>query len=306
MPDPILIGKAFAAAVVLSLAVTLLFGRSSRTAVAAAGAVLAVVSAVYAGLWLLGLLPHFPPREDLDRLLLIVLPAAAVAELIAAASGRAGWVARVVVAALAAPVLLHGSVYVTDLSGPGSRTWPPAQAWLIFAALAALLLAVWAALNRLATRTGGRTALGCVAGAVLGASAVIMLSGYATGGQLGVPLAAGLGGVALGSLAWNGKPGSEGALGVGVVGLFALLVVGRLFAGLTGLNAGLLFAAPLLGWLPELLPARRRVRGALRLALAAAPVVVALVLAQGKFAADSSRPESGTEGSLEDYLNFGK
>jgi hypothetical protein len=203
-------------------------------------------------------------------------------------------------------VLLHGSVYVKDLSGPGSRAWSPAQAWLVFAALAALLLAAWAALNRLASRTGGRTALGCVAGAVLGSSLVIMLSGYATGGQLGVPLAAGLGGVALGSPAWKGKPAGAGALGVGVVGLFALLVVGRLFAGLTSLNAALLFAAPLLGWLPELLPARRRVRGALRLALAAVPVVVALALAQGKFAADSARPEAGTEGSLEDYMSFGK
>ena len=71
--------------------------------------------------------------------------------------------------------------------------------------------------------------------------------------------------------------------GVGVVGLFALLVVGRLFADLTTLNAALLFAAPLLGWLPELLPARRGVRVALRLGLAAVPVVVALVLAQAAF-----------------------
>jgi hypothetical protein len=40
--------------------------------------------------------------------------------------------------------------------------------------------------------------------------------------------------------------------------------------------------------------------------LAAAPVVVALVLAQQKFAADSARPGSATEGSLDDYMNFGK
>jgi hypothetical protein len=42
------------------------------------------------------------------------------------------------------------------------------------------------------------------------------------------------------------------------------------------------------------------------LALAAVPVVIALVLAQQKFAADSARPGSGTEGSLSDYTNFGK
>ena len=44
---------------------------------------MAIVSALYAGLWILELLPHFPPRDALDRLLLIVLPAAAVAELLA-------------------------------------------------------------------------------------------------------------------------------------------------------------------------------------------------------------------------------
>jgi hypothetical protein len=306
MPDPIRIAEAFAAAALLSLSVTLLFGRSSRARVAAAGAVVAVLGAVYAGLWVLGLLPHFPPREDLDRLLLVVLPTAAVAEVLAAASGRFGWFARGAVAALAAPVLLHGTVYVTDLSGPGSRAWSPAQAGLTFAALATLLLAAWTVLNRLATRRGALTALGCVAGAVLGAGLVIMLSGYATGGQFGVPLAAGLGGAALGSLVRKGKPGGEAALGVGVVGLFALLVVGRLFADLTTLNAALLFAAPLLGWLPELLPARRGIRVALRLGLAAVPVVVALALAQAKFTADSARPGSGTEGSLEDYMSFGK
>jgi hypothetical protein len=306
MPDPILIGKAFAAALVLSLVVTLLFGRTSRARVVPVGALLAVVSAAVLGLWMLGLLPHFPPREDFDRLLLIVLPAAVVAETIAAGWNRAGWVPRGVVAALAAPVLLYGSVYVTDLSGPGSRAWPPQKACLIFAALAALLLAAWKALDRLAIRMAGPTPLLCVTGAVLGSGAVVMLSGYATGGQMGVPLAAGLGGVALGSLAAKGKPGCESALGVGVVGLFALLVVGRLFAGLTDLNAALLFAAPLLGWLPEFLRTRRGVRLAVGLTLAALPVVVALVLAQQKFAADSARPGSSTEGSVEDYMNFGK
>jgi hypothetical protein len=306
MPDVFLIGKAFATSLALGLVVALLVGKSSRAAIASAGAALAAVSAVFAGLWVLGLLPNFPPREALDRLLLIVLPAAVVAEVVAAQSGRAGWVARCVVAALAVPVLLDGSVYVTDLSGPGSREWPPAKTWLVFAALAAVLMSVWMVTNRLAARTGGRTALWCVAGSALGAGLVIMLSGYATGGQLGVPLAAGLGGVALGSLIRREKPAIEGALGVGVVGLFALLVVGRLFAGLTDLNAALLFAAPLLGWLPELLPWRPRIRVPLRLALAAVPVVVALVLAQQKFATDSAPPESGIEGSLDDYMNFGK
>jgi hypothetical protein len=306
MPDLMLMGQAFAAALALGLVVALLFARSSRAGVASAGAVLAVGGAVPAGLWVLGLLPHLPPGDALDRLLVIVLPAAAGAEVLAAASARAGWVARVVVAALATPVLLYGSSYVTDLSGAGSREWPAATAALIYAALALALLGAWAALNRLAVRTEGRTLLWSVAGAALGAGFVIMMSGYATGGQFGVPLAAALSGVALGSLVRKGKPGTEGALGVGVVGLFGLLVAGRLFAGLTDLNAALLFAAPLLGWLSEVLRARPRVRAALGLVAAALPVVVALLLARQQFIADSVRPASGIGGSPDDYTNFGK
>lgn len=305
MPDPILMGQAFAVAAALGLVVAFLFGRLSRPGVATAGTVLAVFAAVLAGLWVLGRLPHVPPGEVIDRLLIVVLPASVVAEIIAAASARAGWVARFVVAALATPVLLYGSSYVTDLTGPDSREWSAAKAWLIFSSLAVALLVAWAGLNRLAVRTGERTPLWCLAGAALASGIVIMMSGYATGGQFGVPLAAALGGVALASLARK-VPGVEGALGVGVVGLFALLVVGRFFAGLTDVNATLLFAAPLLAWLPELLPRRIRGHAPLRLALAAVPVVIALVLAQQKFAADSARPGSGTEGSLSDYTNFGK
>lgn len=304
MPDPMIIARSFAAAALLGLVVALPVARSSRVTVASAGALLGLLGALCAGSWVLGLLPHWPPQEAVDRLLLIVVPAAAVAELIAGASARAGWVARSIVAALATPVLLHGSIYVTDLSGPGSREWATTSAAVVFAALAVLLMGAWWALERLARRTHSRTPLWCVAGATLGAGLVIMLSGYATGGQLGVPLAAGLVGVALGSLAGKETRALAGTLGTGVVSLFALLVVGRLFAELTNLNAVLLFAAPLLGWLPELVPARPRLRPALRLALPALPVIVALVLAQQNFAANS-RPQAGG-GSLDDYMSFGK
>lgn len=308
MPEPIHLALAFATAATLGLVLSVLAGRSSHPWVRKAGEVLGCTAATYAGVWVLGLLPHVPPREDLDRLLVIVLPAACVAELIAAGSAWASWVVRGIVAALAVPVLLDGSVYVTDLSGPDSREWSPERTWVTCAALAVLLLVAWVAMERLAVRTLGLTPLAAVAGAVLGAGLVVMLSGYASGGQLGLPLAAGLGGVALCSLVRKRASVGRYATGVGVVGLFSLLLVGKLFAGLSTFNAVLLFAAPLLGWLPEFLSA-----GALRLTLAAGPVVVALALAGQKFAADSarpespeSRPESGTAGSVDDYLNFGK
>jgi hypothetical protein len=300
MPDPVLFAEAFGAAVAVSLALTLTIGASSSNTIAAAGSALGVVTAVCVGLWVLGLLPHFPPREDLDRIMLIVLPGAAIAEVIATALSRAGWATRGAVSALCTPVLLSGSVYVTDLSGPGSRVWTSGQARLIFAALAALLMTAWTLQSRLAIRFGGSTALVCLAGTALGTGLVVMLSGYATGGQLGLPLSAGLCSIAIGSLVRRGKPSSEAALAVGIVGLFSLLIVGRLFADLTTLNAALLFAAPLAGWLPELLPAPRPVRVLLRLALTAATVVLALVLVQQNFAADSGTPESGTAASVDD------
>jgi hypothetical protein len=305
MPDPILMAKAFGIAAAISLTVTLLCGRSSRKTVDSAS-VCAMVSSLYAGLWILDLLPHFPPREALDRLLLIVVPMTAVAELLAAASDRIGWIARGAVAAVAAPVLLWGSVYTTDLSGPNSRVWSPAMTWALDAMLAILLMAAWILTNRLARRGGDRMSLVSLAGTALGTALVIMLSGYATGGQLAVPLGAGLAGVALGSIVRKSNEANASAAGVGVVTLFGLLVIGRLFAGLTNLNAALLFAAPLFGWAAEAIRSRPRLRAGLRLGLVALPVILALVLAQQKFASDSRQPGSSTEGSLDDYMSFGK
>jgi hypothetical protein len=306
MPDPILIAKAFGLAAAIGVTITLLSGRSSRKPVVVAGSVLAVVIAVYAGLWILDLLPHFPPGAALDRLLLIVLPTAAVAELLATASDRIGWIGRGAVAVSVTPVLLWGSVYTTDLSGTGSRAWSPATSWMIYAILGAVLMATWMLINRLGSQSGERVTVISVAGTALGAGLVIMLSGYATGGQVAVPLAGSLAGLAIGSAAWKSKVAGESAAGVGLVSLFALLVIGRLFAGLTNLNAALLFAAPLLGWAAHAIPSRPRLRAGLRLGLAALSVVIALVLAQQKFASDYRQPGSSTEGSIDDYTSFGK
>ncbi len=306
MPDPLLMAKAFGIAAAIAMTVTVLRGRSSRKMVNAAVAVLALLSALYVGLWILDLLPHFQPREALDRLLLIVVPATTVAELIAAASERIGWIARGAVAASAAPVLLWGSVYTTNLSGPNSRVWSPAMIWAILMMLAVLLMAAWILTNRLSQRGGDRLSLVCLAGTALGAALTIMLSGYATGGQLAVPLAAGLAGVVIGSVMRKSSEPDASVAGIGVVTIFGLLVVGRLFASLTNLNAALLFAAPLFSWAAEVVRSRPRLRTSLRLGLVALPVVVALVLAQQKFAADSQQPGSASEGALDDYMSYGK
>src|SRR5205823_2311547 len=145
----------------------------------------------------------------------------------------------------------------TDSAGPGTSEWSSATAWVVLGGLAAALAASWALLDRLTDRSGGRPVLLALAVAAAGSGLTVMLSGYATGGMLGLPLAAGLAGAAAASLLLAGKPDLKGAVGVGVVGLFALLVVGRFFGSLSTAHAALLFAAPLLAWLGELPWARR-------------------------------------------------
>src|SRR5712692_5860979 len=110
-----------------------------RTAV---GGVLSVSVGFFAGCWWLGVRPHWPPLEDQDRLLLILLPAVIVVELVAALlkselrnpKSEIGspdirvsnfgfrilsldiwlpWLQRLAVAAIAGRILLHNSIYIT-------------------------------------------------------------------------------------------------------------------------------------------------------------------------------------------------
>ena len=121
----------------------------------------------------------------------------------------------------------------------------------------------------------------------------IMLSGYATGGQAGLPLAAALMGGSAVALVLPGPSRQTAPIGVAIVGLFSLLVIGRFFGELRSAHAILLFGAPLLAWLPEL-PRLRRLppwaRGLARVLLVAIVVAGVLVDAARKFAAESGPP----------------
>jgi hypothetical protein len=316
MPDPLLILKASATAFVLAAITMLLVGgpwRRLRPCWFAAGGAIGVGVGLLAGAWLLGVPLRFPPREDLDRLLVVLLPAVVGVEVVAGVVRLrpvVAWSLRTMIAAGAARVLLHGSVYIAGSSDANEAS--PGQMWLILAGLAIALAVNWALLDRLADRAAGRSVVFSLALAAGGAGATVMLSGYATGGEIGMPLAAGLVGVAAASLFFAETPGLRGTIGVGIVGLFSLLVVGRFFGNLTTANFAALFAAPLLGWLPELLPARRagpRVRSAARMVLVAAPVAIVLILAAQKFSSDSASPSAkpgANEPSSDDYMNFRK
>ena len=151
----------------------------------------------------------------------------------------------------------------------------------------------------------------CLSGTSAAAAVTVMLSGYATGGQAGLPLAAALLGASIAALILPRSARVTGPIGVAIVALFSLLVIGRFFGQLTSAHAILLFGAPLLGWLPEL-PFLRRLppwaRGLSRVILVGALTAVVVGDAQRKFAENSQASSSSepNEPSMQDYMDFGR
>jgi hypothetical protein len=278
----------------------------------APASVLALGVGFYLGCGVLGVWPRWPAPEDTHRFLTLVLPAALAVELLAAFSFVPRWLVwllRLGVAASAARILLHATTYVEDLAGPDSREWSPAQAWLILTGLAAALGAEWVVLAVLLRRAPGPAVPAALAITCAGAGVTLMLSGYLTAGPPGLVLAAALAGTTAVMLVLPGPPRWSGVLGVGLVGLFSLVVMGRFFGKLTTLHALLLFAAPLLCWLPELpglVRMRPWLRGLTRLVLVAVLVLVILVQAYEQFLEDSRAPSGPPESSLQDSMDFGR
>jgi hypothetical protein len=290
MPEPVAILQASAVAAILAI-IALLVSRALRSpphpALLSGGGAVGVGAAVFLGAVVLCIGPRLPPRDVLDRYLLILLPASVAAEAAAAALTRWRWAPlyiRLFLVGVTGSILLHGSVYVTG--PPRDVEQKPTQAVLLLLVLGFALAVAWLVLSRRA-HGAGRSVLAALAVTTAGAACVVIMSGYASGGQLGFPLAAGLAATAIGlwiSKADNGE--ARGAVGVGILGLFALLVAGRFFADLTTTQAAVLFAAPLLTWLPEWLLARRLGpgwRGVAGVLLTVVPVAVVVALAARYF-----------------------
>ena len=277
MPDPIrMLGATAAALCVAALAAALGRGASRGRGAAIVQAV-AIAAGAAAGLAVLGVRPRWPMREDQDRFLGLVLPASLLMEAVAGgigASGRARLALRLASATAVAPAILHGSSYVADLAGPASALWPPARRGPILAGLGLLLFGVWSFLNRTASRSGSTARVPlALATAMLGAGACVMLSGYASGGMNGLPLAGALAGAGL--AAGDGRP----ALGFGAVALFGLLLSGWAFGELRPDAAAGLLLAPMLAAVPESPPLLRlppRLRTGLALILVAAATAAAV------------------------------
>jgi len=247
--------------------------------------------------------PRWPSLEDRARFLTLIVPLTLVVETVTATMWSRGmaWIGRLGLTAVVTPILLHNSVYLADLNGRNSAEWSPSQSTIVLCGLAALLALVWAMLSGLQSRTSTAAVLWVL---VLDASATavtVMLSGYYRGGLLGLGLAGALAGATLTSYIAQPQSPTSGSLGMSVIGIFAVVLVGRFFGNLsTGLAACLLLA-PLLAWTVEL-PRLRTLapgwRGTGRLACVAVPLIVVAIVAQRKFAAAStahSRPPEPSE-----------
>src|SRR6516164_9798285 len=199
--DQILIAMAAAAAVsaVVAAGMSLAAGwprRPLKPTLLTLGWVLGVSAGFYLGAVLLQVGPRKQLAEDRDRFLLLLIPAVIVVELITAWHRIPAWVAwvpRLIIAAVAARVLLHGSSWLPDPEDPDStRRWTHEQTFLYLNALAADLIAVWILLSRLTRdepglslaptpgRGGGyRSVLPALALTCVGTAVTVMYSGSA-------------------------------------------------------------------------------------------------------------------------------
>jgi hypothetical protein len=242
--------------------------------------------------------PHWPALEDRGRFLTLLVPLTLVVETMAAAtkSRVMAWIVRFSLTAVVAPILLHDSVYLADLQGHNSAQWSPFEATIVLAGLAALLALVWAMLSVLQSRTSTPAVFWVLGLDALATAFTVMLSGYFRGGLLGLGLAGALVGATLASYTVQPQLSTSGSLGMGVIGIFAVVLVGRYFGALSTSFAVCLALAPLLAWTVEL-PALRKFtpgyRCAARLACIAIPLLAVVIVAQRKFTTASaarSRP----------------
>jgi hypothetical protein len=315
MPDPIQMAEATGLAFTASALLLGLFAWWGRRRAAGptwidAGWVVGTGAGFYLGCWMLGVRPHWPPGEDMDRLLEIVVPSALAVELLSAFSRIPRWLIwtlRLVIAGCLARVLLDGSIYLSGSTEPGTLAWTPTMTWLILRLLEAALATSWVLMVLLARRSSAVTPVVGLAIAVGGSAITIMLSGYASGGQVGLPMAAALLGAASVALLTPGPARLTAPIGLAIVGLSSLLVIGRFFGELRTDHAILLFTAPLLAWLPEL-PVLRRLppwgRGVIRVLLVGMLVLGVLADAGRRFAAGSGPAASGAAGDSGQYEEY--
>lgn len=288
MPDPFLYSLAMIAAAGVSMLFILTLGwllRANSFSQINLVAVPGIGLGLAAGFAILKLQLDWPPTNAIGRFLLIVVPVCVGVEFAGSFVRLPRWVVwflRVLLAAATGRILLHASVY---LGGPRSE-WTPTQAILILALCCSVLLAEWALLSWLSRRSSGAIVPLAIALATQSAAITIMLAGYVTGGAAAIVFVAASTGSIIASGLLAKRPDSQGAIGIGLVGLYGLLFIGRFFGALSTGAALTLILSPLLCWAMEIpiLPRRRRwIVGVCCLVLVAIPLAILLVLAKQYF-----------------------
>lgn len=290
MPDPVLYSLAMLVCAAVSMISMLTVAGWRQTVISQPRIHLAVLLGAYLGLlagaYLLQLPVKWPPASALSRMLVLVLPAVLLLEWWLACrrvNGSWQWLARGALTIGAIYVLLHHSVY---LSGHQHREWSPTTAALFMVLAAATWTVVWRLLIQLQRRASGVSVVLSAALTIQCTGMTIMLAGYLAGGEAAMLLATAVTVVALTAAMRRMDAGIEALLGVGLIGLASLLMIGRLFGGLSNEQSLLLGLAPLVGWLAEL-PWLRRLapwqRGTLRVLLVMIPLAALLWAAKLDF-----------------------
>jgi len=309
MPDPVAILIAMAASGIVTAIVLLACSRLASSFGAAIGWPLAVGLGFVTGSIMLGFRPRGVLATDQERLLLLVVPLAVTVE---------SWItmkpmstARMVlvrgcVALSSGPLLLLGSVYMTG----GSGGWSLAERVCFLFGLGVSIFVPWLALVTLQQRRPDPVISLTLAATSLAAGITIMLSGYASAGQLALPLAATLVVAALAAPSAAGLS-APGAVGVGWICLAGLLFIGRFFGSLTTLHGVLLGVTPLVCWLAECRPLcfwAAWPRRLLLLTLTLLLLGTVVWQAQHRFQTHSGSPAPGgaPAPSMQDYLDFGR
>jgi hypothetical protein len=289
MPEPLLYAKAIAAAALaaaLFLLATLGSRRESTTWLNSV-CVMAIGFGLLIGYYLLSLNLAWPPAGALDRLLTIVIPTALAVELIAGIQRTPrslAWLLRLSLAAMVSRILLHGSVYLSDWSRLHSGA-----AMLVFAVL---LSGTWILLSRLYECSPGVSIPLALCLTILSAGMTVMMAGYIKGGAAAVPLAATLVATTIAAMLITKRSGTNpqwnavAIIGIGVVGLFGVLFIGRFFGRISTGDALTLLLAPLLCWVTEIPPLRGRkpwLVASLRIGLVGIPLVLVLAAARAEF-----------------------
>ena len=294
MPEPLLYLKAMGAAAIVSAIIVLamvLARRHASTTWLNFSCILGIGLGIVVGYGVVSLRLVWPPVNGLDRFLTITVPLALSIELIAGFPNVPRWVAwllRMSLAVTIPRILLHGSAYLSD----SPEGWTPWQAGMSLAVCGALLAGVWSLLSRLSQRSPGTSIPLALCLPILCAGLTVMMAGYIKGGVAAFPLLATLVATTVAarlmskrSVALNNFR-APAIVGIGVVGLFGLLFVGRFFGRLSTDYALAMLLSPLLCWVTEITQLRHWkpwLLGTLRLVLVAIPLLVVLAAAKRDF-----------------------